>query len=89
MNEMMWFVLVLEILVGGVLIPIGWRISSSLTKIFGNLKSFTESLETLCGTMRDISQQLTDARIRDNDIKNEINNIKVSLNEHVKEERIK
>lgn len=89
MAEIMWFVLVLELLVGGVLIPIGWRISSSLAKIFGSLKSFTESLETLCITMKEISNEMTEARIRDSEIKNEINNIKESLGEHIKEERNK
>lgn len=87
MNETMWFVFVLEILIGGVLIPIGWRISSSLSKIFGSIKDFTESLETLCTTMREISGELTEARIRDGEIKNEINNIKEALGEHIKEER--
>ena len=87
MSEIMWFVLVLEILVGGVLIPIGWRISSSLSKIFGSLKSFTESLNTLCTTMKDVTTELTEARLRDETIKNEISNIKEALGEHVREER--
>lgn len=85
MGEVMWFVLVLEILVGGVLIPIGWRISSSLTKIFTNLKTFTESLQTLCTTMQEITKELTEARVRDVEIKNEINNIKEALGDHIKE----
>ena len=87
MNEITWVVLILEILVGGVLIPIGWRISSSLSKIFGSLKTFTDSLETLCTTMSEVTKELTEARVRDAEIKNEINNIKESLTEHVKEER--
>ena len=87
MNEITWVVLILEILVGGVLIPIGWRISSSLSKIFSSLKIFTESLNSLCTTMKEVTTELTEARLRDETLKNEINNIKESLTEHVKEER--
>ena len=89
MNEITWVVLILELLVGGVLIPIGWRISASLSKIFGSLKVFTDSLETLCTTMSEVTKELTEARVRDTEIKNEIKNIKESLSEHVKEERSK
>lgn len=89
MAEIMWFILVLELLVGGVLIPIGWKISSALTKIFSNLKSFTDSLETLCGTMKEVTDELTEARLRDATLQNDIENIKEQLRDHVKEEREK
>lgn len=83
MTEVAWFILILEILVGGVLIPIGWRISSSLSKIFTNIKVFTDSLEVLCTTMKEVTDELTEARIRDNDLGNRLQNIERELGKHV------
>lgn len=87
MTELTWVVLVLEILVGGVLIPIGWRISSSLSKIFTNIKTFTDSLEVLCTTMKGVTDEQTEARVRDAEFKKDIENIKVALGDHIIEER--
>lgn len=83
MTEVAWFILILEILVGGILIPIGWRISSSLSKIFTNIKIFTDSLEVLCTTMKEVTDELTEARIRDNDLGNRLQNIERELGKHV------
>ena len=83
MTEVAWFILILEILVGGILIPIGWRISSSLSKIFTNIKVFTDSLEVLCTTMKEVTDELTEARIRDNDLGNRLVNIERELGKHV------
>lgn len=74
------------LIIGVVLVPTGIKTVSVLNDILNNMRDFTKSLSNVCETMKDISNQLKDAHIRDVNLKNEIRNIKMHLGMAVPED---
>lgn len=62
-----------------ILIPIGIKVISVLNQILTNSKSVKGILETLTK----ISEELVEARLRDNDLRNEVNNLKEAFRNHL------
>ena len=74
---------------GGVLIPMLWMIFDKLRQMLENSEASSKALVSLCDTLQTVTVELTEARVRDIEIKNEIENVRQALRDHIQEEREK
>lgn len=85
-------IIILDIILmifGGVLIPLLWMIFDKLRKMLDNSEASSKALTELCVSLKEVTIELTEARVRDIEIKHEIENVRQELRDHIKEEREK
>lgn len=72
---------IILIIFAGILIPILWKIHSSMTTHTNQSKSVIDQLGSIFREIREMSKELVEARISDSHIRNELDNIRSELHE--------
>jgi len=70
---------IVVLVIAGVLIPIGIKIINCLNNISTTIKSVNTATDALVASLKEISERLTDAHIRDKDIESRLKSIEMSL----------
>lgn len=74
------FLDIILVIFGGVLIPLFWSIFKCLRDILNQSKMFNIQVTDIITKLTRVSEELTEARMRDNNIQNELENVKVNMN---------
>ena len=83
-----WGMIVFSIallIISAFLVPASIKIISVLNDIANTMKTFTSTLKGLCDSMTEVTKELTEARLRDRDIKNELNRVRDAMHDHIQE----
>ena len=77
---------ILLLVFGGVLIPLLYAIFKILRDILTYCISFGETMTTLCKTVKSITDEMTETRLRDVKFENQITNLQTELTRHIRED---
>ena len=70
------------LIIAVVLVPSSLKVIKILNDILDGTKLFTTSLSALCESIKTITSELTEARIRDVNLRNDINSLRERIDSH-------
>lgn len=84
-----WHFFLIAITVDGILIPLAWKLFSTLNAIKENNSDITQALTSLCDSISNLTKQMSDTVVRDVELKKDLEAVRQELRDHIKEERLK
>lgn len=81
------FLDILLLIFAAILIPLLYSIFRTLRDILTNTIRLGQAIGDLCVSVKEITEEMTEARIRDVGFNNEIKNLRKDLERHIQEDR--